>query len=155
MATSNTPSGQRRTPDPARSAAGKKAAATRKRTAAKQAANTAARATAQATDAETRVRATQVRQLAERTLDVPVGVGLVARDSVVSTVRGLATTFGDRTRMERQIARYERRGASARNRFERQVEQTRKSFERGARERRSRVTKLVGEAQRRIGSIAP
>jgi hypothetical protein len=49
-------------------------------------------------------------------------------------------------------ARYERRGARARNRFEHQVEQTRSSV---GRERRSRVTKLVGEAQSRLGSIAP
>ncbi len=83
----------------------------------------AARATARATEAEAKVRATQVRQSAERTVDLPSGVGLIARDSILSTVRGLATTPGDRTRVER--------------------------------ERRSRVTKLVGEAQSRIGSIAP
>src|SRR5579875_3281054 len=167
MATSSTRSGQSKTPDPARSAAAKKAAATRKRTAARQSTRAAARATVKATDAtaqateaaarateaEARVRAGQMRQLAERTVDLPVGVGLVARDTFVSTVRGLATTLGDRARMERELARYERRGARARNRFERQVEQTRSSFERGVRARRARVTRLVGEAQSRIGSI--
>jgi hypothetical protein len=187
MPTSTTTGGQSKTPDPARSAAGKKAAATRKRTAAKQAtrvvtmdakrtagdarksadtvtadtrrtvsaARTAARAAGRASEAEAKVRATQVRQFAERSVDLPVGVGLIARDSLVSTVRGLTTTLGNRARMERELTRYERRGASARNRFERQVEHTRTSFERGVRERRSRVTKLMGDAQSRIGSITP
>ena len=115
----------------------------------------AAEAASAATAAETRVRATQVRQLAERTVDVPVGVGLVARDSLVSTVRGLASTVGDRSSVERELARYERRGASARNRFEREVRRTRATFEREVRQRRSRVGELVTEAQHRIGSIAP
>jgi hypothetical protein len=187
MPTISTPAAESKTPDPARSAAGKKAAATRKRTAAKKAtrvvtmdakrtagdarksadtvtgdakrtasaARTAARAAGQASEAEAKVRVAQVRQLAERSVDLPVGVSLVARDSLVSTVRGLTTTLGNRARMERELTRYERRGASVRNRFERQVEQTRSSFERGVRERRSRVTKLVGDAQSRIGSITP
>jgi hypothetical protein len=149
--------------------AGRKAAATRKRTQAAKAGSTvrtdaertardvrsAAEATSSATRAETRVRVTQVRQLAERSMNVPVGVGLVARDNLVSTVRGLAGTLSDRGRIERELSRYERRGASARNRFERQVRRTRTSFERGVRHRRSDVTKLMSEAQHRIGSIAP
>ncbi|MGH2907987.1 MAG: hypothetical protein ACRDK8_01665, partial [Solirubrobacteraceae bacterium] len=113
----------------------------------------ATEADATAREAEARVRTHQVRQLAERTVDVQVGAGLLARDSIVASVRGLATTLGDRARMERQIARYERRGASARNRLERQVQRTRNDFESGVRERRSRVTRLVGEARSRLRSI--
>ena len=164
MATSHSQSGPSKTPDPARSAAAKKAAATRKRTAAKQAADhavtatrtaagDAATATLHASEAEAKARTAQVLQFAERTVDVPVGAGLLARDSIVSTVRGLATTFGDRSRMERELARYEHRGASARNRFGHQVERTRAGFERGVRARRVRVTEFVGNAQNRIGSF--
>jgi hypothetical protein len=118
-------------------------------------ARTAASAAGSATEAEAKVRASQVRAIAERTVYVPVGAGLLARDNLVSTVRGLASTIGDRTQMERELARYERRGASARNRFEREVRRTRTSFGREVRQRRSRVSHLVSEAQHRIGSIAP
>jgi hypothetical protein len=120
-------------------------------------ARTAAQDAADATAAEAKVRATQVRQLAERTVNVPVGASLVARDNLVSTVRsirGLAENLGDRSTLERELDRYERRGASARNRFERQVRRTRTTFEREVRQRRAHVTKLVNDAQHRIGSLA-
>jgi hypothetical protein len=113
---------------------------------------TAADAARAATEAEARVRATQLRHIAERTVDVPVGVGLVARDNVVSTVRGLTTTLSDRTHLERELSRYERRGESARFRLETQVRRTRGDLEREVRGRRERVTKIVGDAQRRISS---
>lgn len=152
-----------------RSAAGRKAAATRKRNQTRRAtaavkgdakrtvtdAHTAAETATDATQAETRVLAEQVRQLAQRTVNVPVGAGLIAGDSFVTTVRGIATTLGDRARMERELGRYERRGAGARNRFERQVRRTRTNFEREVRRRRARMTDLVSEAQHRIGSLAP
>jgi hypothetical protein len=115
---------------------------------------TAADAARAATEAEAKVRATQVRHLAERTVDVPVGVGLVARDSVVSTVRGLATTLSDRTHLERELSRYERRGERARIQLETQVRQTRSDLEREARERGSRVSRIVSDAQRRLTSLA-
>jgi hypothetical protein len=107
-----------------------------------------------ATEAEAKVRATQVRHLAERTVDVPVGVSLVARDNVVSTVRGLATTISDRTHRERELTRYERRGEQARAHLETQLRQTRTDLEREVRERSSRVGRIVNDAQRRITSLA-
>jgi hypothetical protein len=115
-------------------------------------ARTAAEAIGSAAEAEARVRSTQVRQLAQRTVDVPVGAGLVARDTLVSTVQGLAETLSQRARMERELERYERRGARARNRFERRLTSTRRDVEREMRQRRSHVTRLVNDAQRRIGS---
>ena len=119
----------------AASARGQKAAATRKRnTAARSATSTRASAqrtvrsaegTAQAagsaTAAESRVLLTQAQQIAERAVLVPVGASLVARDNLVSSVKGLRTKVQTRASVERELKRYERRGATARNRFERQV----------------------------------
>ena len=63
--------------------------------------------------------------LAERVVLVPVGASLLARDNLVSTVKGFATKYRTRAGFERELKRYERRGATARNRFERQVRKTR------------------------------
>ena len=81
--------------------------------------------------------------LAERAVLVPVGASLLARDNLVSTVKGLATKYRTRTRLERELKRYERRGATARNRFERQVRRTRTRFERELRQRRSLVERTM------------
>ena len=167
-----------KTPDAKASIAGKKAAATRKRNTARHAAQTAqgelkatvnspqakaartnaenaADAAAAATAAEARVRAAQVRVIAERTVDVPVGASLMARDTVVSTVRGIADTIASRAKMERNLNTFERRGASARGRLESQVRRRRDSVERDLSHRSgaltSRVEKLVSGAQNRIG----
>jgi hypothetical protein len=81
---------------------------------------------------------------------VPVGASLLARDNLVSTVRGLATKYRTRAGLERELKRYERRGASARNRFERQVRRTRTRFERELRHRRSNVERTVRQNRRRF-----
>ncbi len=85
---------------------------------------------------------------------VPVGATLVARDNLVSTVKDLTTRARSRSSLERELKRYERRGATARNRFERQVRQTRTRFERELRQRRNRVEKLVADASERIPSVS-
>jgi len=92
----------------------------------------------------------QAQELAERALLVPVGASLVARDNLVSTVRGLATKYRSRTALERELKRYERRGATARNRFERQVRRTRTKVERELRQRRSRFERTVRQNRRRL-----
>ncbi|MGB9183647.1 MAG: hypothetical protein WCB67_06240 [Solirubrobacteraceae bacterium] len=94
--------------------------------------------------------ATQVQAIAERAVLVPVGASLVARDNLVSTVNGLATKYRTRTSVERELKRYERRGATARNRFERQVRRTRTKFERELRQRRNSVEKTVKQNRRRF-----
>ncbi len=94
---------------------------------------------------------TQTRTLAERAVLVPVGASLLARDNVVSTVKGFATKYRTRAGLEREIKRYERRGASARNRFERQVRRTRTKFERELRQRRTRLEREVRSVRRDIG----
>jgi prefoldin subunit 5 len=112
---------------------------------------------------------TQVQQIAERAVLVPVGASLLVRENLVSTVKDLATKYGTRASVERELKRYERRGASARNRFERQVRRTRTKFERELRQRRTtvertitrqtgifsaQVDKLVSSTQSRIGSLS-
>ena len=64
--------------------------------------------------------------------------------------RGIATKYRTRTALERELKRYERRGATARNRFERQVRKTRTKFERELRQRRSRVERTVKQNRRRF-----
>src|SRR5262252_6918005 len=94
---------------------GRKSATTRKASAASR----PTASTTTSTQPKTPVQQAQV--LAERAVLVPVGASLLARDNLVSTVKGLATKYRTRTSLERELKRYERRGATARNRVERQV----------------------------------
>jgi hypothetical protein len=54
---------------------------------------------------QTKTPVAQAQVLAERAFLVPVGVSLVARDNLVSGVRDLATKYGTRTSIEREIKR--------------------------------------------------
>jgi hypothetical protein len=109
------------------------------------------RRTASATTHTTpRTPVEQAQQLAERAVLVPVGASLLARDNLVATVRGLATKYRTRAGLEREIKRYERRGATARNRFERQVRRTRAKFERELRQRRTTVERSVKQNRRQF-----
>jgi hypothetical protein len=92
----------------------------------------------------------QAQQIAERAVLVPVGASLLARDNLVSTVKGIATKYRTRASVEREIKRYERRGATARNRFERQVRRTRAKFERELRQRRTTVERNVKQNRRQF-----
>jgi hypothetical protein len=102
------------------------------------------------TSTQPRTPVEQVQAIAQRAVLVPVGASLLARDNLVSTVRGLATKYRTRAGLERELKRYERRGASARNRFERQVRRTRTRFERELRQRRSNVERTVRQNRRRF-----
>jgi hypothetical protein len=124
---------------------GTRSASTRRTTAARK---PAASSTTTSTQPKTPVE--QAQQLAERAVLVPVGASLVARDNLVSTVKGLATKYRTRTGLERELHRYERRGATARNRFERQVRRTRTKVERELRQRRSRIERTVRQNRRRL-----
>jgi len=128
-------------PTPPKPATSRKTA-TRKTTARKPAAFTTS-----STQPKTRVE--QVQVLAERAVLVPMGASLLARDNLVSTVKGFAK-YGSRSELERELKRYERRGARARNRFERQVRRTRTKFERELRQRRGRVERSVKQNRRRF-----
>jgi hypothetical protein len=69
---------------------------------------------------------------------------------VVSSVRGLANKYSDRTSVQHELRRYERRGSTARNRFERQVRRTRTQFERQLRQRRNLIEKTIKQNRRRV-----
>jgi hypothetical protein len=122
----------------------RKPATTRKTTTARKSAASTTTSTQPKTPVE------QAQEIAERAVLVPVGASLLARDNLVSTVKGLATKYRTRASLERELKRYERRGATARNRFERQVRKTRTRFERELRQRRSRVERTVKHNRRRL-----
>jgi hypothetical protein len=81
---------------------------------------------------------------------VPVGASLLARDNLVATVSGLVTKYRQEGGFERELKRYERRGATARTRLERQVRRSRTRFERQLRQRRNHVQRTVRQNRRRL-----
>jgi hypothetical protein len=94
-----------------------------------------AKASASATTTSTRpaTRAARAQELAERAVLIPVGAALEARDRVAGTVGDLVTTTSSRSALERRLARFERRGGSARTQLEREVRRTRTRIERRTR----------------------
>ena len=130
----------------------RKPSSTRKTAGTRKTATSTARKSAASTTTSTQPRTPvgQAQVIAERAFLVPVGASLLARDNLVTTVRGLATKYRSRTGLEREIKRFERRGVTARNRFERQVRRTRTKFERELRQRRNRVERTVKQNRRRI-----
>src|SRR5947208_12614395 len=70
------------------------------------------------TSTQPKTRVGQAQQLAERAVLVPVGASILAHENLVSTIKGFATKYRTRESLERELTRYERRGATARNRFE-------------------------------------
>jgi hypothetical protein len=137
---------------------GSKPTSTRKSTGARRSASSSSRTRASSTSrarsnttsTQARTRVGQVQDIANRAVLVPLGAGLVARDNLVSSVKGVATKYRTRAGLEREMKRYERRGASARNRFERQVRRTRTKFERELRQRRTRLERSV---KREVNSV--
>ena len=90
------------------------------------------------------------RQTAERTVDVPVGAALTVADRVTELVEpftGRQTANRElksiRTRVERELNKLERRGASARRKTRTRVRQTRNRVERELKQRRRRVETTV------------
>ncbi|MBV9047100.1 MAG: hypothetical protein JOY58_02460 [Solirubrobacterales bacterium] len=106
--------------------------------------------TAGSTAPHARTPVEQVQDLAERAVLMQVGAGLLARDNLVSTVKGLAARYSTRSGFERELKRYERRGASARGRLEREARRTRTRVERELRQGRTRVERTVAQNRRRL-----
>ncbi len=75
------------------------------------------------------------------------------RGQRTGTTNSRRSSASTRAAAERELKRYERRGATARNRRERQVRRSRTRFEKQSDAITSRVEKLVSDAQTRIGSI--
>ena len=129
----------------------RKAAATRKPAARRRtAAGSRPSRTTSTSSTQPKTPVEQAQYFAERAVLVPVGASLIARDDLVSTVKGFATKYSSRSGFERELKRYERRGATARNRFERQARRTRTRFERELRQRRARVERTVKQNRRRF-----
>ena len=68
---------------------------------------------ATSTSTQPKTRVAHAQMIAERAVLVPVGAGLLARDNLVSTVKGLASRYRTRSNFERELRRYERRGSWA------------------------------------------
>jgi hypothetical protein len=127
----------------------RKTAATKRTTTAKKAATTTATRQASATVEPTN-RVKQVQELAERAVLVQVGAALEARDRVVDTVSTITDTATSRTQAERQIKKFERRGATARTQLEREIRKTRTRVERELRQRRQRLERTVKRNRSRL-----
>jgi hypothetical protein len=132
------------TPGAARKSPAQRKATTTRKTAAKS------RTASTTTSTQPKTPVEQAQELAERAVLVPVGASLLARDNLVSTVKGLATRYRTRASFERELKRYERRGVTARNRFERQVRRNRTRVERELRQRRTRVERTLKQNRRRV-----
>jgi len=86
-------------------------------------------------------------EYAERALLIPVGVALTARDKVVSGVSDTISTYSTSAKAQAQLRRFERRGATARNRLEREVRKARVRVEREVRLRRREIEKTVADLE--------
>jgi hypothetical protein len=93
-----------------------------------------------------------VGDYAERAVLIPVGAALIARDRVVSSVGDTISTYSSTTKTQQQLRRFERRGATARNRLEREVRKARVRVERELRQRRRRVERELRLRRRSIES---
>lgn len=97
----------------------------------------------------TRDTAQAVGDYAERAVLIPVGAALIARDRVVSGVSDTISTYSSPTKTQKQLRRFERRGATARNRLEREVRKARVRFERDLRQRRRAIGNTVSDLEDR------
>jgi hypothetical protein len=128
----------------------RKTAATKRSTTAKKAATTRATRQASANVEPVRRPLQQVPELAERAVLVQVGAALEARDRVVDTVKSITDTATSRTEAERQIKKFERRGATARTQLEREFRKTRTRVQRELRQRRQRIERTVKRNRTRL-----
>ena len=92
----------------------------------------------------------QVSVLAEKALVVPIGAGLIVRDDLSSALRKLQRKYTTSAGLEKELTRYEKRGARARNRFEKQVRTQRTKFERELKARRKDLEKQSGAVSARV-----
>lgn len=91
---------------------------------------------------------------AERAVLIPVGVALTARDKLVSTVNDTISSYSSTSKAQAQLRRFERRGATARNRLEREVRKARVRVERELRQRRREIEKTVSDLEKRRAEVA-
>jgi hypothetical protein len=108
----------------------------------------------------TRETAAVVGTYAERAVLIPVGAALTARDKVVSGVSDTISTYSTSTKAQAQMRRFERRGATARNRLERELRQRRREIEKtvseleeNGNELANKVPELANRVQERVLSL--
>src|SRR6202023_3601534 len=85
---------------------------------------------------------------------IPVGAALVARDRVVLSVSDTLSTYSSSSKTQAQLRRFERRGATARNRLEREGRKARVRVERELRQRRRVIEKSVNALDSRRETVA-
>jgi hypothetical protein len=124
-----------------RSTAAKKAAATRARNQASEARkrSSAARKAAETRRELARGPVERYADLAGRAVTIPVGAALVARDTVVGGVGGLATRYASRDKVQRELRARQRRVETELRRFEGRGETARARVERDLRALRGNV----------------
>ncbi len=91
---------------------------------------------------------------AERAVLIPVGAALTARDKLVTTVNDTISSYSSTSKAQAQLRRFERRGATARNRLEREVRKARVRVERELRQRRREIEKTVSDLEKRRETVA-
>jgi len=112
-------------------------------------AQTASKSTVGQAQNATRDTALAVGDYAERAVLIPVGAALIARDRVVTSVSDTISTYSSTTKTQQQLRRFERRGATARNRLEREVRKARVRVERDLRQRRRIIENRVNDLEER------
>jgi hypothetical protein len=90
---------------------------------------------------------------AERAVLIQVGAALTVRDRVVSSVNDTLSIYSSTSKAQAQLRRFERRGATARNRLEREVRKARVRVERELRQRRRGIEKTVGDLDERRDAV--
>jgi hypothetical protein len=152
------PASSRKIASARRGSSTRKASATKIKSARAKAARTQAvhQSESAARQAETATRETVgvFGDYAERAVLIPVGAALVARDRVVSSVSDTISTYSSTSKTQAQLRRFERRGATARNRLEREVRKARVRFERELRQRRRELEKSVNDLDARREKVA-
>jgi prefoldin subunit 5 len=95
----------------------------------------------------------QVSVLAEKAVIVPIGAGLVVRDDLTSALRKLQKKYTTSVGLEKELNRYEKRGARARIRFEKQFRVQRRKLERELKVRRKDLEKQSGVVTARVEDL--
>ncbi len=113
-----------------------------------------AESTLRQTQTATRETAGVFGDYAERAVLIPVGAALIAREKVVTSVSDTISTYSTTSKAQAQLKRFERRGATARNRLEREVRKARVRVERELRQRRHTIESTVSELEDRRDAIA-
>src|SRR6478609_1983125 len=106
-------------------------------------AGTTRRTASATTQTAPRTPVEQAQQIAERAVLVQVGASLLARDNLVTTVKGLTSKYSTRAGLEREIKRYERQVRRARAKFERELRQRRTTVQRSVKQNRRQFERQV------------